>query len=57
MKGPDSIQRTKQGLELNGILNANQISHLQHKRESSPTLWLRYLEKLKKHNSQAASLY
>jgi len=57
MKGPDSIQRTKQDLELNGTLNANQTSHLQHKRESSPTLRLRDLEKFKKRNSQTASLY
>jgi hypothetical protein len=48
MKGPDSIQRTKQDLELNGMLNANQISHLQHKHESSPTLRLQDLEKFKK---------
>jgi len=40
MKGPDSIQRTTQDLALNGIFNANQTSHLQYKRESSPTLRL-----------------
>jgi hypothetical protein len=39
-KGPDSIQRTKQDVTLNGMLNTNQTSHLQYKCESSPTLWL-----------------
>jgi hypothetical protein len=40
MKGPDNIQRTKQDLALNGILNTNETSHLQYQRESSPTIWL-----------------
>ena len=57
MKGPDSIQRTKQDLALNGTFNANQTTHLQHKRASSPTLRLRDMEKFQKYNSQAASLY
>jgi hypothetical protein len=39
-KAQTSIQRTKQDLALKGTLNANQNSHLQYKRESSPTLWL-----------------
>ena len=40
MKGPDSIQRTKQDLALNGILKANKTSHLHYQCEGSPNLRL-----------------